>query len=90
MSLAACIELLTTFEAAGALDHAQALADAHVGKAGTDIHPHIDHGITKEWDAAAIDVVERARLKAHESARKLPDSQPEEQPKSVKPRKARP
>ena len=58
--------VLVTFESAGALDHAQALADIHVGKTDADMHPHPDHGITKEWEAAAIDTIVRSRQKTYE------------------------
>lgn len=57
--------LLVTFESEGALDHAQALADIHLGKADPDVHPHVDHGITREWEAGAIDAVVYARGEAY-------------------------
>ncbi|MET3444764.1 hypothetical protein [Ralstonia sp. 1138] len=56
--------VLVTFESKGALDHAQALVDIHAGKQDKDVHPHIEHGITKEWEASAIDAVVKARDRA--------------------------
>ena len=64
--------VLVTFESTGALDHAQSLTEIHLGKSPSDAHPHPDHGITKQWEAAAIDAVDRARLKAHEAKRNQP------------------
>lgn len=59
--------LLITFESAGALDHAKALADIHALKPDDQVHPHVEHGITREWEAAAIDAVVRARGEAYRS-----------------------
>ncbi len=53
--------LLVTFESTGTLDHAKALGDIHQGKPDSDVHSHPEHGITREWEAAAIDAVTRAR-----------------------------
>lgn len=61
--------VLVTFESQGADDHATAFADIHVGKTGAEMHAHPEHGVTREWEAAAIDLVDRARLAAHESKR---------------------
>lgn len=47
--------LITLTETAGAVDHVEALADAHVGKAEMDIHIHTSHNAFKQWDGAAID-----------------------------------
>ena len=58
--------VLVSFESQGALDHAEALMDIHLGKVDAEVHPHADHGITRAWDKAAIDTVDRAR----EAARK--------------------
>ena len=59
--------VLVTFESTGALDHGKALADVHFSKPVSEVHPHVAHGITKQWEATAIDAVDRARLKAHDS-----------------------
>lgn len=67
--------VLVTFESNGALDHAQALVDIHAGKKGNDVHPHPEHGITKEWEAASIDAVVKARDRARE-AKKAQTSSP--------------
>lgn len=61
--------LLLTFESAGALDHAKALADIHLSKSDSQIHPHPDHGTTREWEASAIDAVAAARDRAYEVRR---------------------
>lgn len=53
-----------TFEATGAVDHGEALSDLHLGKSAEELHSHTEHGITREWDAAAIDSVVKARGKA--------------------------
>lgn len=66
--------LLITFESAGALAHAQALTDIHLGKPDSEVYPHPEHGITREWDAAAIDAVVKARNEARRT--KVPDEQP--------------
>jgi len=58
--------VLITLESVGALEHVEALADQHLGKPRQDVHSHLEHERTREWDGAAIDVVERVRLKAHE------------------------
>lgn len=71
--------VLVTLESQGALDHVEALVDAHAGKTGTDMHPHVEHGATREWSAAAIDAVDNARLRAHES-RKPPPGGPGDTP----------
>jgi hypothetical protein len=59
--------VLVTFEADGAVDHAEALGDAHLGKTAAEVHSHMDHSVTREWEAAAIDAVEAARVRAHEA-----------------------
>lgn len=61
--------LLVTLESPGSLDHAQALADAHSGKTGNEMHAHLDHSITREWEAAEIDAVDKARERAHVAKR---------------------
>ena len=61
--------LLVTFESTGALHHAQALADIHLGKSDPQVHPHPDHGITREWKAEAIDAVVSARTRSFEAKR---------------------
>jgi hypothetical protein len=58
--------VLVTLESEGGLAHVEALADVHQGKPVAQIHLHVDHGITREWEADAIDSVDAARLKAHE------------------------
>ncbi len=59
--------LLVTFESAGALDHAKALADIHAMKREELVHPHVEHGITREWEGAAIDAVVAARTRTYEA-----------------------
>lgn len=61
--------VLVTFEAEGAVEHAEALGDAHLGKTAAQMHSHTDHTVTREWEAAAIDAVEAARVRAHEAKR---------------------
>ncbi len=56
--------VLVSFESQGALDHAEALIDIHAGKSDADVHPHVDHGVTRAWGTAAIDAVETARRNA--------------------------
>ncbi|HSI51706.1 MAG TPA: hypothetical protein VLA61_25840 [Ideonella sp.] len=58
--------VLVTLESSGSLDHVTALADVHLAKTGSEIHPHMEHGATREWEAVAIDAVDAARLNAHE------------------------
>jgi hypothetical protein len=77
--------VLVTFEANGAVDHAQALADIHLGKAAADVHAHTTHETTKEWEAAAIDVVDKARLRARELKKSQPGPE-EPAPKKSKSR----
>lgn len=80
--------VLVTLESSGALDHVAALADVHLGKTASEIHLHPHHGATREWDAAAIDAVDVARLKAHE---KKKQAQPEEPaPKTTRSKKKAP
>jgi hypothetical protein len=57
--------VLVTLESSGALAHVEALADIHLGKPAADVHPHLDHAVTKVWEAAAIDAVDSARKDAH-------------------------
>lgn len=78
--------VLATFESPGAVDHAEALADVHFGKTGTEVHPHTDHGITREWEAAAIDVVDAARTDAHK-AKRVPEDQKTSETEATKPSK---
>ncbi len=80
--------VLVTFESAGALDHAEALADIQLGRTPTEARSHAGHGITKQWEAAAIDAVAGARLRAHEATKAAPKPQePATKPtKSRKPR----
>ncbi|MDR2327842.1 MAG: hypothetical protein LBE51_20875 [Acidovorax sp.] len=64
--------LLVTFESEGALDHVQALTDIHqLNKPIAEFHPHHSHGITREWHAADIDVVVKARDRVREDKKKL-------------------
>jgi hypothetical protein len=77
-----------TIESAGGLDHVEAFADIHLGVAAAKVHPHVNHGITREWEAAAIDAVDRARKDVHEAKGKATKSEgPAE--KTKKPRKPR-
>ena len=80
--------VLVTFESTGALDHGKALADVHFSKPVSEVHPHVAHGITKQWEAVAIDAVDNARLKAHESKKGAvtPDEATPKPSKSRKPR----
>jgi len=80
--------VLATFESSGAVDHAEALADVHFGKTSNDIHPHTDHGITREWGATAIDAVDRVRGAAHESRRQAAQTTPSA-PQSTPPKSTR-
>ncbi len=59
--------VLVTFESSGAVDHAKALADVQLLKPAAEVQSHADHGVTREWDATAIDTVTRARAAAHQS-----------------------
>ena len=77
--------VLVTLESAGGLAHVEALADVHFGKAVSDIHPHPDHGVTREWEAAAIDALDAARLRAHEVKR----AQPKPEDSAPKPTRGR-
>lgn len=79
--------VLVTFESAGAVDHGEALADLHLGKPAAELHPHSDHGITREWDAAAIDAVVKARgtaqkAKGERTPSTQSDGEPEAKPKA--------
>jgi hypothetical protein len=65
---------LATLESEGGLAHVAALADVHQGKPTAQIHLHADHGITREWEADAIDAVDRARKDAHELKRAQPST----------------
>lgn len=65
--LAALRVVLVTFESQGTLDHAQAWAEINAGVSAHEAHPHADHGSTREWDAADIDAVGKARERAHEA-----------------------
>jgi hypothetical protein len=57
--------VLVTLESSGALAHVEALADIHMGKPAATVHPHLDHAVTKVWEASAIDAVDSARKDAH-------------------------
>ena len=59
--------LLVTFESGGSPAHGQALLDILRGKPEAEVHPHMKHGITREWKFTAIDAVDAARRKAHET-----------------------
>lgn len=59
--------VLITYEADGANDHAQALVDLHLLKSHSEVHAHADHGVVREWSAAAIDALAEARRVAHHS-----------------------
>ena len=80
--------VLVTLESEGSVAHVTALADLHLGKTASDIHPHPDHGVTREWEAAAIDAVDAARLKAHEQ--KKPAKPQEPAPKTTRSKKKAP
>ena len=60
--------VLVTSEAAGALEHAEALADIHLLKPEGEVHTHSEHGVLREWDASDIEVVERARMSAYKTS----------------------
>jgi hypothetical protein len=74
--------VFVSFESDGAIDHATALVDIHAGQDEKSVHPHIDHGVTRAWDKAAIDAVDRAR----ESVRK-PQTEPVKPIKGTKGKK---
>ncbi|MFG6469343.1 hypothetical protein [Roseateles sp. BYS87W] len=61
--------VLVTLESPGGLAHAEAMIDVSMGKPASELHPHTDHSLTREWEAAAIDAVDAARLNAHEARR---------------------
>lgn len=61
--------VLVSFESQGALDHAQAWEEIQLGKPVSEVHAHEDHGVTRVWEAAAIDAVNSARERAHEAKR---------------------
>jgi hypothetical protein len=77
--------VLVSFESQGALDHAEALIDINLGKPDAQVHPHTDHGITRAWDKAAINAVDRAR----EKARKPIQASSAKPSKSSKPAKSK-
>jgi|GEM_PF-2067867 len=87
--------VLVTFESGGALAHGQALTDIHMGKPEAAVHPHTEHGITKQWEAAAIDEVVEARNAARKKANEAKpaaseaptDNKPTKANKPSKPRK---
>jgi hypothetical protein len=56
--------VLVTFESAGSPEHGQALIDILRGKPESEVPPHAEHGITREWGAEAIDVVVGAQKEA--------------------------
>jgi hypothetical protein len=68
--------VLVTFESQGALDHAQAWLEVNSGVPPKETHPHTDHGITREWEAAEIDAVAKARERAHETKQAAQPTQP--------------
>lgn len=55
-----------SFESQGALDHVEALIDIHANKPDSEVHKHTEHGLTRAWDKAAIDAVDKARKDARE------------------------
>ncbi|MCY1380727.1 hypothetical protein D9M69_685740 [compost metagenome] len=59
--------VLITYESEGTDDHAKALKDIHMGKPDTHVHPHTQHGLTREWEAKAIDAVVNARERARQT-----------------------
>ena len=61
--------LLVTFESGGSPAHGQALLDILRGKPETEVHPHLEHGITREWEGTSIDRIVEARAKVHEIKR---------------------
>lgn len=68
--------LLATLESDGGLAHVESLADVHQGVPAAKAHVHADHGITREWEATAIDAVDEARREAHKAKAAAP--KPEE------------
>jgi hypothetical protein len=84
--------LLVTLESTGVPDHGQALADIHLGVPEAQVHPHLEHGISREWDAAEIDKVVNARASAHAAkqaakAAKPPAGKPTKPSKTPRPGK---
>jgi hypothetical protein len=78
--------VFVSLEAVGATDHVQALADIHLGHTRSKMHPHPQHDITSNWEAAAIDAVEKARKQAHKANAKKSGNWPSG-PQSTKSRK---
>jgi hypothetical protein len=79
--------LLVTLESNGVPDHGQALADIHMGIAEAKVHPHLDHGISREWNAVEIDKVVNARDAAHRAKQASKAAKPAKPAKPTKPRK---
>jgi hypothetical protein len=75
--------VLVTFEATGAVDHGEALAGMHMGKSGSEIHVHTEHGLMKEWDSSDIDEVVKARNDARAEASKRSVDTRDEKPKNT-------
>jgi hypothetical protein len=80
--------LFVSFESEGAVDHAEALIDINAMKDDKDVHPHVDHGVTKEWGKTQIDEVDDARTVIRERAKVAVTGTPEEQASAAKPGKA--
>ncbi|MGJ7530016.1 hypothetical protein [Variovorax sp. GB1P17] len=70
--------LLITIESDGMFDHIKALADIHMGKPEAEVHPHPEHGFTRQWEAAAIDTVVEARDAARKKANEAKKAASEE------------
>jgi hypothetical protein len=77
--------VFVSLESPGASDHVQALADVHLGHTRSKMHPHPQHDTTNQWEAAAIDAVERARNSAHRAnAKKRKGDGPGASPAKIK------
>lgn len=79
-----------TLESPGAFAHVEAMADIHEGKPEAEVHPHMDHEVTKVWTETAIDTVDVARDKAHKAKRAAttsPSEKPNKPAKSGKSKK---
>jgi hypothetical protein len=82
--------VLVTFESVGAVDHGEALVDINMGKLDSEVHPHPEHGLMKEWDAGDIDAVVAAREKAFEARKATRSSASSDtKPKPTKPTKGK-
>lgn len=59
--------VLVSLEANGAPEHVETLAQINGLRPAEPVLTHMEHGAIKEWEAAAIDVVEEARKAAHKA-----------------------